>query len=98
VIDVAVTCRVVKVSRSGCHERPHRPPSARDVDDAWLTNTILAVQVWMELAAPILRANKVDVSANRSTWSAPFPQVMGRRDVGPQIDAENPLSLLQISS
>jgi len=42
-IDVAVACRVLEVSRSGYYDWRHRPPSARDVDDAWLTNTILDV-------------------------------------------------------
>ena len=32
--DVAVTCRVLKVSRSGYYEWRDRPPSARDVADA----------------------------------------------------------------
>ncbi len=42
-IDVAVACRVLGVSRSGYYEWRHRPPSPRDVDDGWLTNTILDV-------------------------------------------------------
>lgn len=42
-IDVAVTCRVLKVSRSGYYDWRHCRPSDRDVADAWLTNTILAV-------------------------------------------------------
>ena len=42
-IDVAVACRVLKVSRSGYHQWRHRPASTRDIDDAWLTNTILDV-------------------------------------------------------
>ena len=42
-IDVAVACRVLNVSRSGYYDWRHRQPSALDVTDAWLTNTILAV-------------------------------------------------------
>ena len=34
---------MLKVSRSGYYEWRRRPPSSRDVDDAWLTHTILAV-------------------------------------------------------
>ncbi len=34
---------MLKVSRSGYYEWRHRPPSTRDLADAWLTNTILAV-------------------------------------------------------
>jgi putative transposase len=42
-MDVAVTCRVLKVSRSGYYEWRHRGPSARDVDDAYLLDVILDV-------------------------------------------------------
>jgi len=38
-----VTCRVLGVSRSGYYQWRDRPLSERDVNDAWLTNTILAV-------------------------------------------------------
>ncbi len=34
---------MLQVSRSGYYDWRHRPPSDRDVADAWLTNTILAV-------------------------------------------------------
>ncbi len=42
-IDVAVACRVLKVSRSGYYDWRHRPPSTRDVADAYLTDIILDV-------------------------------------------------------
>jgi len=41
--DVAVTCRVLKVSRSGYYEWRSRGPSARDYDDAHLLDTIIDV-------------------------------------------------------
>lgn len=41
--DVAVTCRVLKVSRSGYYEWLHRPASDRDVEDAYLANTIVDI-------------------------------------------------------
>ena len=40
---VAVTCRVLGVSRSGYYEWSNRPPSTRDVEDAYLLDTILEV-------------------------------------------------------
>ena len=42
-IDVAVACRVLKVSRSGYYEHRERPPSARDIDDAYLANTMIDI-------------------------------------------------------
>ncbi|HEY1133714.1 MAG TPA: IS3 family transposase [Nocardioides sp.] len=42
-IDVAVACRVLKVSRSGFYEWRDRPPSARDLEDAYLANTVVEV-------------------------------------------------------
>jgi putative transposase len=42
---VAVTCRVLKVSRSGYYEWRTRPPSERDLGDAYLLNTIIEVHV-----------------------------------------------------
>jgi putative transposase len=42
-IDVAVACRVLDVSRSGYYEWRDRPPSARDLTDAYLTNTIVDI-------------------------------------------------------
>jgi putative transposase len=42
-LDVAVTCRVLKVSRSGFYQWRRRPPSTRDLDDAYLLDTIIAV-------------------------------------------------------
>ena len=41
--DVAVACRVLKVSRSGYYEWRDRPPSRRDLDDAYLANTIVDI-------------------------------------------------------
>ncbi len=38
-----MTCRVLKVSRSGFYEWRSRPPSARDVADAYLLDTIIEV-------------------------------------------------------
>jgi putative transposase len=38
-----VACRVLKVSRSGYYEWRDRPPSRRDVEDAYLANTIIDV-------------------------------------------------------
>jgi putative transposase len=40
---VAVTCRVLQVSTSGFYEWVKRPPSARDLADAYLLNTIIEV-------------------------------------------------------
>jgi hypothetical protein len=42
-VDVAVACRVLGVSRSGYYEWRERPPSARDLADAHLANTILDI-------------------------------------------------------
>ena len=41
--DVAVSCRVLKVSRSGYYEWAGRPPLDRDIADAYLANTIVAI-------------------------------------------------------
>lgn len=41
--DVAVTCRVLDVSRSGYYDWLRRPPSPRDLEDAYLANTILDI-------------------------------------------------------
>jgi hypothetical protein len=38
-----VTCRLLKVSRSGYYEWRRRPPSARDLEDAYLLGTIIEV-------------------------------------------------------
>lgn len=38
-----MACRVLKVSRSGYYEWRDRPPSSRDVEDAYLANTILDI-------------------------------------------------------
>ncbi len=40
--DVAVTCRVLKVSRSGFYQR-RRPPSDGRFQDAYLADSILAI-------------------------------------------------------
>jgi putative transposase len=40
---VAVACRVLRVSRSGYYEWRGRPPSNRDVADAYLANTIIDI-------------------------------------------------------
>ena len=40
---VAVTCRVLKVSRSGYYESIKRAPSARDIEDAYLLDVIIEV-------------------------------------------------------
>lgn len=42
-IDVAVACRVLKVSRSGFYEWRDRSLAPRDVEDAYLANTIVDV-------------------------------------------------------
>ena len=42
-IDVAVTCRILKVSRSGFYEWRDRPPSTRDLEDAYLANTMVDI-------------------------------------------------------
>jgi putative transposase len=39
-----VVCRVLKVSRSGYYEWRGRPPSARDVEDGYLLDTIIDVR------------------------------------------------------
>ena len=38
-----MACRVLKVSRSGYYEWRDRPPSARDLEDAYLANTIVDI-------------------------------------------------------
>ena len=38
-----MACRVLKVSRSGYYEWRDRPPSARDLEDAYLANTIIDI-------------------------------------------------------
>jgi putative transposase len=40
-----VACRVLKVSRSGYYEWRDRPPSARDLEDAYLANTVVDIHV-----------------------------------------------------
>ena len=42
-IDVAVTCRVLGVSRSGYYEWRERPLAPRDLEDAYLANTVVAI-------------------------------------------------------
>lgn len=42
-IDVAVACRVLKVSRSGFYEWRGRSLSTRDLEDAYLANTVVEV-------------------------------------------------------
>ncbi|WP_345182607.1 IS3 family transposase, partial [Nocardioides caricicola] len=42
-VPVAVTCRVLQVSRSGFYEWSTRGPSARDIDDARLLDTIITI-------------------------------------------------------
>jgi putative transposase len=42
-VPVAVTCRVLGVSTSGYYEWVKRPPSRRDLEDAYLLNTIIEV-------------------------------------------------------
>ena len=42
-IDVAVACRVLGVSRSGYYDWRGRPLSARDVDNAYLANTVVDI-------------------------------------------------------
>jgi putative transposase len=51
--DVAVTCGVLKVSRSGYYEWRGRAPSARAVADAALSTTIAAVhEAWHRDCSP----------------------------------------------
>jgi transposase InsO family protein len=42
-VPVALTCRVLGISRSGLYDALHRPPSARAVADQELTETITAI-------------------------------------------------------
>lgn len=44
-IDVAVTCRVLGVSRSGYYGWRGRPPSTRDLEDAYLANKVLDIHM-----------------------------------------------------
>jgi integrase len=41
--DIAVACRVLGVSRSGYYDWRNRPPCDRDVEDAYLANTIVDI-------------------------------------------------------
>src|SRR5699024_7389548 len=41
--DVTVACRVLRVSRSGYYDWLERPPSGRDLEDAYLANTIVDI-------------------------------------------------------
>lgn len=43
--DVAVTCRVLNVSRSGYYEWRNRPLSPRDLEDAYLANQVVDIHV-----------------------------------------------------
>ena len=38
-----MACRVLKISRSGFYEWRDRPPSTRDLEDAYLANTIVDI-------------------------------------------------------
>jgi putative transposase len=42
-VPVAVACRVLKVSTSGFYEWRDRPPAARDLADAYLLDTLIAI-------------------------------------------------------
>jgi putative transposase len=42
-LPVATCCRVMKVSTSGFYARVAQPVSQRDLDDAYLTNTIVDI-------------------------------------------------------
>jgi putative transposase len=42
-VDVAVACRVLKVSRSGFYEWRSRPASARDLAGVYLLDTIIDI-------------------------------------------------------
>ncbi len=57
-VPVAVTCRVLEVSRSGFYEWAGRGPSERDVADAHLSNTIVEVHAASRFSygAPRVRA------------------------------------------
>ena len=54
-IDVAVACRVLRVSRSGFYEWRGRAPSARAVADAQLTATIAEIAQNLGIAESCLR-------------------------------------------
>lgn len=41
--DVTVTCRVLAVSPSGYYDWIARPPSDRDLEDAYLANTVIDI-------------------------------------------------------
>lgn len=71
-IDVAVACRVLKVSRSGHYEWRGRPPSARDVEDAYLANTILDIHQMSRCSygAPWCTSSSVSDSGSGSVASA----------------------------
>jgi putative transposase len=40
---ISLMCRMLGVSRSGFHAWQHRPPSQRELSDAWLSERIRAI-------------------------------------------------------
>ena len=69
-----MTCRVLKVSRSGYYEWRDRPPSARDVEDAYLANTIVDIHAMSRASygAPRVHAvNRPGFRGGSVTWNQP---------------------------
>jgi hypothetical protein len=52
-----VTCRVLGVSRSGYYEWVKRPPSKRDVEDAYLLDAIIEVHAAARAAYGVRRVH-----------------------------------------
>ena len=69
---VAVTCRVLKVSRSGYPEWRDRPPSKQDLDDAYLANTIV----------DIYAMSRASTAPDGSTPNYDWALVSGRAQTG----------------
>lgn len=82
---VAVTCRVLKVSRSGYYDWIRRRPSDRDVEDAYLANTILDIHTASRAAygSPRVHAElrfAMDLRVGRKRV-ARLMRVVGRRGI-----------------
>jgi len=62
-----VACRVLKVSRSGYYEWRNRPPSQRDLEDAYLANTIIDIHTFSRCSYGAPRST--ELAWRRTSWS-----------------------------